>query len=959
MSEETQRIAIDISARTDAAVSEVDKLNKVLRAQTTAAEEGSKAQKGLGKAVKEQRQLQAETADAVRRAKDAQSEHNLVVQAFGPKSKEATDSAKRLAKAQEEVQQSAKRAAAGLQATARAAREAAEAEGEKLSPATRRAAADLDKMSKEAERTASEIRKLDAQLEKATKTAKESSKGFGGLAASFGGNLLASGVGALVGKLGEAGMFAGETAATFERLKTALETTTGSTALANEKFAELQKFAKETPFGLEETTEAFIKLSNRGVNANERLLTSLGNTASAMGKTLDDAVEAMADAITGENERLKEFGIVGKLAGDQVAYTFRGVTTMVKRDAASIAEYLTKIGEVNFAGGMEKQSKTLGGLWSALQDSAAQFVGTLMDSGVSDVLKDIMREVSDLAGGSGELAKELGGALASGLSATYKLLKDLAPMFTLSAKAAAWFFQVISDGIDSMHEYDAQVAQFGRSTEIAHERLKEFAKENGFALGPLAEMTKQTFMNEQAQESLNRAILEGIRMREDQARTEGMIANLMVARSREEAARLADLERRKASAEKAGKMAEYDQLSKDKSLSPSEKKRLRDLKKELDIPDAPKRKKAKKDKTVEKQHDFDADVADFEFELTKDIRKQNLEAEKAANEEAFESEKAIREQRVVGLEREIELLEAKGIRETEQIDLIFGVLEVEDEAEARREELHLAKLDREIELADWEARNALDKETREEAALRAEESRHKKELALLASREKAEQKAARSRIKTIETVQSISGKALEEGLSAAEAAMNEEKDIGLRMLSNLLDAVKQQARIKVLYHAAEAIGAFASYRYVAGAQHLAAAAAWGVLWGGTAAGQAAIAKKIEKNEDAREEAEKKKEEAEKLKKEKADSGSPTSSGGTGGTSRGGDSSIPTSRYDADSWHSRGNQQQMQPREAANHGPTIQIGQLTVLGTTQEEVGIALQKIMTKAQRSAGDKVVRR
>lgn len=35
--------------------------------------------------------------------------------------------------------------------------------------------------------------------------------------------------------------------------------------------------------------------------------------------------------------------------------TFRGVTTVVKNEANAIAEYLTRIGETNFAGGMEKQ----------------------------------------------------------------------------------------------------------------------------------------------------------------------------------------------------------------------------------------------------------------------------------------------------------------------------------------------------------------------------------------------------------------------------------------------------------------------------------------------------------------------------------------------------------------------------------------------------------------------------
>ena len=46
-----------------------------------------------------------------------------------------------------------------------------------------------------------------------------------------------------------------------------------------------------------------------------------GDTASAMGKSLDDMVEAVADAATGEFERLKEFGIRASKNGDRVSFT--------------------------------------------------------------------------------------------------------------------------------------------------------------------------------------------------------------------------------------------------------------------------------------------------------------------------------------------------------------------------------------------------------------------------------------------------------------------------------------------------------------------------------------------------------------------------------------------------------------------------------------------------------------
>lgn len=41
-----------------------------------------------------------------------------------------------------------------------------------------------------------------------------------------------------------------------------------------------------------------------------------------MGKDLGQAVEAIADAVNGENERLKEFGIRSKKQGETFTYTY-------------------------------------------------------------------------------------------------------------------------------------------------------------------------------------------------------------------------------------------------------------------------------------------------------------------------------------------------------------------------------------------------------------------------------------------------------------------------------------------------------------------------------------------------------------------------------------------------------------------------------------------------------------
>ena len=196
------------------------------------------------------------------------------------------------------------------------------------------------------------------------------------------------------------GALAVKRAADFETLRVALETATGSAEKGAEAFEQLKNFAATTPFQLEEVVSGFIKLKNRGMDPSREALIAYGNTAGAMGKSLDQMIEAVADAATGEFERLKEFGIKASTQGNKITFTFRGVKTTVRKDAAEIEEYLKRIGNVDFAGGMEKQAATIGGAFSNMQDSvsnALDIIGT--DIAKSLDLNEKVRAFSDTING--------------------------------------------------------------------------------------------------------------------------------------------------------------------------------------------------------------------------------------------------------------------------------------------------------------------------------------------------------------------------------------------------------------------------------------------------------------------------------------------------------------------------------------------------------------------------------
>lgn len=229
--------------------------------------------------------------------------------------------------------------------------------------------------------------------------------GTGKAAGVFGGQLAASarsavGFGA---KMAAAAGLAGyafkstfiDTAAEFERMETVLGTIEGSSAKARKALDWVTQFGATTPYEVGEVSEAFVRLRAYGLDPTNGLLRTLGDTASAMGKPLMSAVEAVADAMTGENERLKEFGIKAKVSGQKIVYEYssngKTMTRTAKRNSREqIEATLSAIWNEKYKGAMEAQSKTWTGMMSNLSDSWTQFKLTVMNAGLFDFLKTRM-----------------------------------------------------------------------------------------------------------------------------------------------------------------------------------------------------------------------------------------------------------------------------------------------------------------------------------------------------------------------------------------------------------------------------------------------------------------------------------------------------------------------------------------------------------------------------------------
>lgn len=225
-----------------------------------------------------------------------------------------------------------------------------------------------------------------------------------------------------------------------DKMSASLKTLTGSTQGARQALSILQDFARDTPYGLEQAVEGFRKLVALGLTPSEEALRSYGNTAAAMGKDLNQMIEAVADASTFEFERLKEFGIKAKQNKNDVEFTFQGTTTVVKKSAADIEQYLLNIGNVNFAGAMADQANTLNGAIASASDSWSQLKMTLATSLDVGALAEPIRYIDDLiqelnaqvASGEltaemrmwGDIASEVGGAIEMSFDAAFGFVGD-------------------------------------------------------------------------------------------------------------------------------------------------------------------------------------------------------------------------------------------------------------------------------------------------------------------------------------------------------------------------------------------------------------------------------------------------------------------------------------------------------------------------------------------------------
>ncbi|MHB1042370.1 MAG: hypothetical protein ACYC0Q_05985 [Eubacteriales bacterium] len=236
------------------------------------------------------------------------------------------------------------------------------------SEAVQKLAVRLAKAQEEEAKLERSLRSTTAQIERQGAIALKEAEGR--LAPAFAkiGTLLKGlGIAAVGGfaAVGGAGMKAN---ADMELYRNTLNTVMGDSEKAGQTLAWVKEYAAKTPFEMPGLVESTVKLQAMGLQA-QKFLPIAGDMAAVFrssGKTVGDAAEAINDAMMGEFERLKEFGIKLQASDFSAGGKYAGRSYAEGLEA----EFKTH----NYTGSAKALSNTFVGQLSNLKDSVGNIL---------------------------------------------------------------------------------------------------------------------------------------------------------------------------------------------------------------------------------------------------------------------------------------------------------------------------------------------------------------------------------------------------------------------------------------------------------------------------------------------------------------------------------------------------------------------------------------------------------
>jgi len=239
------------------------------------------------------------------------------------------------------------------------------------------------------------VAKVDKQSTKAARSIAKMKTGMGGLRRTAGGLVRSmTGLSGLFAGLSAAGVAATfiSAASTAEKYKVRLSGLLGSQAEGNRLFKEMADYASKVPFEYEKVMESATQLAgimDGGVDEIKEWMPLIGDLAAASGMTIEDTtgqIARMFSSGAASADMFREKGILSMLGFQaKTAYSIQETRTMLME--------AWKDPQSKFAGLADELGNTWSGMLSMLSDKWFQVRTTIMDAGVFDYLKELVRVI--------------------------------------------------------------------------------------------------------------------------------------------------------------------------------------------------------------------------------------------------------------------------------------------------------------------------------------------------------------------------------------------------------------------------------------------------------------------------------------------------------------------------------------------------------------------------------------
>ena len=202
--------------------------------------------------------------------------------------------------------------------------------------------------------------------------------------------------------------------ARFQKYEAILTNSLGSQKLALKAMSDIKEMAKSTPFAVDELTESYVKMVNRGVQPTMKQLKAMADVAATTGKSFEQLTEALLDGSGGSLERFTDLGIEANKMGDKISLSFKGAKIVVDESMDGMLKAMTFFQEKapGVMGMTDTIAKTLAGSINNLGDSFDEFMLAIGNplketlATVISIISDLLGGITKLISGNSELTKE-------------------------------------------------------------------------------------------------------------------------------------------------------------------------------------------------------------------------------------------------------------------------------------------------------------------------------------------------------------------------------------------------------------------------------------------------------------------------------------------------------------------------------------------------------------------------